>query len=152
MKIDIMGNNKDKRYVDWEELIGRYYEGETTTEEERLLQEYFMDSRYTAKHNADKAVISYIMMGKQYTQMDKKRKRIAHYRISVASTVTAAVIAGIVYGILPLRNDYIAYVYGTRYTKKEIVEEQLRKTLSVFPVCDHSVEEELSGIFDPLIP
>lgn len=130
----------------WNDLLNKFYNGETSTSEEKQLRGYLWAKTEKDTHfRADKAVFAYIEMKKTATK--HKHIPIKLYRILKVS-VAAATLAGVIvyWSYLPT-DTYVAYVHGKKYTRPDVVKQQMENTLKSLQITDISVEKQLSDIF-----
>ena len=148
---------------EWDEMIDRYYEGLTTSEEEQELRT-FLFSREAAdpRYEEHRAVMSYTAMGQRYegaTSIPYSAPT-ARYAIkpftrwmAAAAVITILLVTGISLYINHSRNEvYVAYVYGRKYTSPEIVSEQMQQSFHNVSVPETHIEKELGDMFGELSP
>lgn len=137
---------------EWEALTDRYYEGLTTREEEGWLKEYLHAN--TTSSRADRAVQAYMEMAavehrRENTKITSLQKPVLKYVATLSAA--AALLAGFWYFTMANQEECIAYVYGKKYTRPDVVESHMKESISrIHETTDTSVEQVLTGIFEEL--
>lgn len=143
---------------EWDELIERYYEGRTTSKEERQLRSFLFSEQAAAScYDEHRAVMSYLALKGRMPQREQEkdlrpraapvRRRSRRYRIAAAA-VGAGLVAGASLYLTDERNDvFVAYVHGKKYTSAEVVTEESRRSLDLVFSEHISIEQELDHIF-----
>ncbi|HIZ26179.1 hypothetical protein [Barnesiella sp. An55] len=139
---------------DWEQLIERYYAGETSLREEEELRRYLFSKESGDRYNDTRAVLSFTETGRRIATprppMHKSRRVALHTWMSAAACIALVLGGSIAYMTVP-RNTCVAYVYGEKQTDPEVVIEQMRQSVSQFASTDDvTVESQLDAIFSPL--
>lgn len=139
----------------WDLLVSRYYEAETSPEEERLLKQFLAsEDAADPKYDEIRAVMGFLSTGRHLARQ-KKAKR----KIRMATTIAAAA-ACIALGIfvtkplwlVPKTDDIcIAYVNGKTVTQPDKVMELMMESMQ--NVTDDTsqealMEQQLSDIFN----
>ena len=142
---------------EWKMLTERYFEANTTLQEENELREFLTSEASNAPcFNEIKAVMSYIAVGrKQQSQRSSKKSRYNIYKIasySAAAAITVACILGKWHAHFQEENIYIAYIDGKQYTDKATVLSQMHKAMAHVNhnTQQYSAQEQLSEIFGTL--
>lgn len=142
---------KDRAY--WQALATRYFDGETSREEEQQLK------RFAASPAADggefdelRAVMGYVAVGRQ---LRHGRKRAGIGRRAAGWAAAAAIILGIITPLARTATEQdicIAYVGGQRVADSEQVMELMKQSmLKVQPESTaESVEARLNDIFQTM--
>ena len=128
-------------------LLKKYYDGLTTNEEEQILR-IFLASTDAQKEefNADRAIFGLFAVGRQ----QRKRPRFVHfYTASIAVAASILLVMGMFWIKKATQPDCVAYINGQRITDKEIVENEMRSTLTDIAQSDaHSVMKvQLQDVF-----
>ena len=119
------------RTVDeWRKVIGRYFDAQTTDEEESALKR-FLVSPEAADREFDeaRAVLGFITVGRRLCHARRRtvlRRRIAGY--SAAASV-ALVIAFSGWAIYSSRNQCVAYINGVKCTDEDVVMAEMRRSM-----------------------
>jgi len=143
---------------DIDTLLNRYFEGSTTTEEERILKKYFGSDMVAPQHEMYRPLFSLFEKEKQtiiapffaVPEEAQKRERITSHRLWFASASVAAVILlGIV--IFPFISesdtdpDYLVIVNGSRIADpqkaKEYAEKMFTQACEIKKEQVHSLQE-----------
>lgn len=151
-----------RNLAEWDEMIDRYYEGLTTSEEEQELRT-FLFSREAAdpRYEEHRAVMSYTAMGQKYggatstphSAMTSRSSAKLSTRWMAAAIATILLVTGVSLYISHSRNEvYVAYVYGQKYTSPEIVSEQMQQSFHNVSVPETNIEKELGDMFGELSP
>lgn len=148
---------------EWDELIDRYYEGMTTSQEERQLRAFlFSPQAADPVYDEHRAVLSYLAMKGKYgnaneatkpSQKEYSLRKYAAKRWAAAAAVAALLIAGVntyTHFVHSKKDIYVAYVYGKKYTSSDVVTEQTLRSIHTVFAEDISIEEELGNVFGSL--
>lgn len=167
-------DTRDKGY--WLETVRRYFEAETTVDEERALARFLStDGADAPEFDEARAVMGYFAAGRRSRragggdarsdrrsagtgQGGKAPFRLARRRMrgAVAACALAACMAGAVFtavrhrGALPVEEDVcVAYINGELYTAPDVVMAEMRRTMRDVQGDDVSsaVERQLTDMF-----
>lgn len=150
-------NNKTKFHIrsieEWEELVERYFEAQTTDEEERQLRYFLLtEAAVGSKFDEAKVVMGFLAVGKSLHQ--PKKKHFAGYGIKwVAAVVVCCIIGSVTWQAADRReNVCVAYIYGEKCTDSEVVMSQLKNSLRQVQRGEEeaTVEEQLNDMFQTL--
>lgn len=151
---DVSENNVDKLSLEeLELLIERYFEGETSEEEELRLREVLGNSTYNSRL-IDECLVTmgYFSMGKRVEREKKTRGRVVVLRrvVSVAAMIAIILMLGLT--LLKPKNvfnegDCIAYVNGVKISDKDKVISLIEQDLACM---GETVSEERSTIIEHL--
>ena len=134
-------NNKIITSEKADELIVKYYDGETTCEEEELLRIFLKQKNLPPKYDVEKAIFGYFEP--QSTVKTPSVTFRPFYR-SAAAAVIADLIGFTVYKNIPESKNF-AYVDGKKITNLENVESLANSSLGdVSSDNDQVVEEQLN--------
>ncbi|MBQ2787292.1 MAG: hypothetical protein IJF00_04950 [Bacteroidaceae bacterium] len=161
MKITANNTEKsEKPLAYWQQLAERYFEADTSDEEERLLKAFLATPAADNPHfDTIKAVMGFITTGKRLhtrksNNIQRKRQYTRIIKWSAAAGITIAILLG---GTTIINNAEsqdicIAYINGKKYTNETIVMEQMRRTLATVGCGTHeySIERQLSDIFNTI--
>ncbi|MCQ2203931.1 MAG: hypothetical protein MJZ15_05770 [Bacteroidales bacterium] len=136
---------------EWNELRERYYDGQTTENEEQQLADYVFnaDEAQTPEWDAERAVLSYLHTRKKIEAKNTGNAR-TRYRKIWHSIAAVAVLAFAGYGISTIstrHNDCWVSIDGNRFYSDEIASAQMEQNLELAFADFISVEDELSLIF-----
>lgn len=111
----------------WKELIERYFEAETTPEEERALRAFLAGTDDPAFDEA-KAVLGYFSAQRAWRAAGGRVRRLASVTAAAAGLVLAAVLGH----TLATREDStcVMYAYGVKTTDTQYVIDDMHNTLS----------------------
>ena len=142
-------------------LTERFFDGETTLNEERQLYAFFSQEPSALPADLlplremflDFAAIQCVStMSPQQDQETRQALRHRWPRWAAAAAVAVLLIGGA--AALFMRNektdeDYVAYVYGERTTDRDVVLSEMQKTMTALAATDGSdvVEEQLKAMF-----
>lgn len=147
-------NNTGKPFSkeEWEMLLEKYYDGGTSNEEERWLEEWLLNSQGSSpKHNPDRAVKSWIVLRR------KEKKRMTSRQVTFRCLGYAAAIISVLFlsttAAYHARNTtpeeyYIVYAHNKKITDPERAFEQMHKAVAEVSDSQVSVEDQLSAIFE----
>lgn len=147
-------NNTGKPFSkeEWEMLLEKYYDGGTSNEEERWLEEWLLNSQGSSpEHNPDRAVKSWIALRRK----EKKRmtsKQVTFRRLSYAAAIISVLFLSTT-AAYHARNTipeeyYIVYAHNKKITDPERAFEQMHKAVAEVSDSQVSVEDQLSAIFE----
>lgn len=122
-------------------LLERYYEGETSLQEEQKLHRFLAQKNLPERFNADRAIFGY------WDKQRKKKKTVVLPMIRWAAA--AAVVFGLVFlakGIIPEKHENYAYIDGKKYTNSEFIVEQAMNSLNTISTSCNEVENSAEGL------
>lgn len=137
----------------WLSLVDRYFDGETTDEEERLLRQFLVsDEAKDKRFDAVKAVMGLLVVGKRKHQ----RRIVGTQRRRENWLIVGQVAAFLAFVFLvgrPFFNapapDYVMFSQGQRITDETLVMNEMEQTMAeVFsPTATPDVDAQLNEIF-----
>ncbi|MBR4829013.1 MAG: hypothetical protein IKZ92_04340 [Muribaculaceae bacterium] len=135
-----------------EQLIERYFDGETSLQEEQLLKQTLADCTWTSD-TIDEArfTMGYFTAHKQQQRRIVKmttRRRIIGIAASIAVLLTVG--ASALSYIHQSQGVCLAYVNGKAINNEDEVMELISKDLSTMDVASHSMEAQLLSISEAL--
>lgn len=151
-------NNKTNLRIrsakEWKELAERYFEAQTTDEEERQLRSFLVTEAAAGKEFDEvRAVMGFLMVGK-HLHRPKKKYHLSSYGKKWAAAVVVFCIMGSIAWQMADRHENVcvAYIYGEKCTDSEVVMSQLKNSLYQVQrgEGDVTVEEQLSDMFQTL--
>lgn len=136
---------------EWHQLVEKYFDAETTEDEEKILSR-FLTSRYCPDKEFDevKAVMGFLVTGKD---IHKKRSTFKLYRKPyrwIAAAMIVLIAGSAAWKIIDNRkNVCVAYIAGNKCTDSREVMNQMRLSINnVNSVeADNSVDDQLKDIF-----
>ena len=134
-----------------EELIGRYFDGETTVQEEKSLREALADCTWNSE-TIDEArfTMGYFIAHKQRC----RRANIFARRISITAAASIALLLTIGIGLLwhnsQQQNVCIAYVNGKVIHNEKEVMNLMASDLNDIGNASHGLAEQLSSLGDDI--
>lgn len=156
MKRQEDNNRKPFCKEQWEMLLEKYYDGDTSNEEESWLEEWLLNSQESSpEHNPDRAVKSWIALRR------KEKNRIASRQVTLRRIGYAAAIISVLFlsttAAYHARNTasdeyYIVYAHNKKITDPTLAFEQMHKAVTEVSGTQVSVESQLSAIFEGLDP
>lgn len=133
-----------RRFEDIDELIERYFEGETSVAEEKVLYRFFKQKDLAEKYRAEKAMFEHFA----HEKAAKEPRRVRIVPQVVRWTAIAAAIMGSVWIINrneapahPLIGSYVI-IDGTTYTNPQKVHEHALKALDDVTMRQKSQSDE----------
>ena len=124
-------------------LMERYFEGETTPEEENALAAY-VASVDDPDFGELRGVLGYLSIGRELRQPKVRKIR---WRAAVA--VAASLAAIITIGVATIGSDsYVRYAFGEKTTDSQIVMETVNNSLADFFAVGTQAEASLEEIFN----
>ena len=135
-------------------LVDRFFDGETTLDEEQQLYAYF---RAAHALPADLEPLRQMFLDLAVAQaphpatiaLQKKAFPWRHW----AAAAIAALVVGAAVTVFSLRSqsdeEYVAYIYGERTTDRAVVLNEMQKTMTALAATDGTdiVEEQLKSMF-----
>lgn len=136
---------------DWEQLVERYYAGETSLHEEEELRRFLFSKESGDAYDDTRAVLAFTETGRRLARSRIKNRRHLSLHVRTAAAVGMALLlgGGLFYIVAP-RDTCVAYVYGEKHTDPAVVIEQLQHSVSQFAETGITVESQLDDIFSPL--
>lgn len=126
-----------------EKLIEKYYEGETTVAEEKLLRKYLSGKNVPVQFEAEKAILGYFA-----SEKEKKSVRLVPNALKWVASVAAAVVViflGILFNNQSSTTGY-AYVDGKKITDKNEIHALARIAVGNLVSGIDEVEKGLENI------
>lgn len=143
-----------RTHQEWLQLAEKYFEAETSDEEERQLK-LFLCSAEAQDPAFDelKAVMGYLAVGKsRYRQQNEKRSSFQAWKWrSIAAVFFCCLLSGSLYVLRQQeRNQCIAYINGQRCTDSGLVLSHMRLSMNQVSqdTEDFTVESQLESLFD----
>lgn len=137
-------------------LVDRFFEGETTLDEEEKLYDYFHRSPSDIPDNLVPLREMFLDLSAAQNVGEKAQPAERHWLRWAAAAVAAVLVIG---GAAVLfhrhaqnvseGDEMVAYVYGKRTTDHSVVLSEMHKTMSVLAATDGAdvVEEQLKSMF-----
>lgn len=123
-----MINKRRYTEADWDALVERYFEAETTEAEEAALRRFLCTPQGSApRYDEVRAVMSYLAVGRSLQAPAPSHKATRSVRLHSLSRIAAAVVlaAGVGlmawHGLVSQREVYVAYVDGREITDRDEV-------------------------------
>jgi len=147
-------------------LVDRFFDGETTLDEEQQLYAYFRRLPAELPEDLlplrdvflDLAAVQYVAVIQQQTEQTERAGQTGqakHRRWPrwAAAAAVALLVAGgaatlFTHGI-EADDDFVAYIYGQRTTDRSVVLSEMQKTMTAFATTEGGdiVEEQLKAMF-----
>lgn len=153
MKFPFINNTHKRTPDEWHELVDRYFEAETTAQEEKELKRFLL-TRTGRQPAFDeiRSVISYIAYHKPIRQEMRSSFRpsapVFRQWAAMGLILISCGIAGLRYLVYRQQNYQIAYVYGKKLTQSDEVMKQMHLVMK--DMCEDmeevSVESELKKV------
>lgn len=139
---------------EWRQLAEKYFEAETTDEEERQLKQFVCTPEaQDPVFDELKAVIGYLAVGKsRYQKANGKHASFQAWKWrSAAAVFFCCLLSGSLYVLRQQgRNQCIAYINGERCTDSELVMSHMKLSMSQVSqdTEDFTVESQLGSLFN----
>lgn len=131
-------------------LLEKYFEGETTLEEESILRNYFRQSEIEDRHKVYAPMFNYFSAERKEAAVEKKKKIPFYVWISVAASIL--LIIGIrSFNSVSVGNDTggtFVYVDGKKVTDQAEVSVAALNSIRVVSEVDNDVVSTQIGILD----
>lgn len=141
----------------WDELAARYFEAQTTPEEERMLRRFLASpAGADARFDALRAVMGYVAVGRSLSRPKRAaRRRLPDarlWRAVAAVCIVAGIGAAVGVGHYRRENICVAYVAGHKETSPEAVMQYMETAFSqtVGDETAPTMEEQLGRMFNVL--
>ncbi|MGL4331205.1 MAG: hypothetical protein ACRCZQ_00300 [Bacteroidales bacterium] len=136
----------------WEMLLEKYYDGDTSNEEESWLEEWLLNSQESSpEHNPDRAVKSWIAIRRKEKKSITSRQ-VTFRRLGYAAAIISVLLLSTTaaYHARNTASDeyYIVYAHNKKITDPERAFEQMHKAVAEVSGSQVSVENQLSAIFE----
>lgn len=142
-------------------LTERFFEGETTLEEERTLYAYYNGTEVSAELEAyaevfrDFAALSFHNEEEDENEVDKAvivpKSKKRYLRIAIAASFTLLAAFGTYRLLSPSSSDEdcVAYIYGKKCTDPALVSQEMRRTMSEMSDLEdeNGMESQLRDLF-----
>ena len=124
-------------------LLEMYYEGKTTTADEKLLHEFLSQENIPNYFEADRALFGYFA--------EKKQKSKVLYIPFLKWVSIAAVFFGLILfskGLLKDNKSDFTYINGHKYTDSQVVKNQALASLEIISSSSDEIQESSSNLND----
>jgi hypothetical protein len=115
---------------EWRKVIGRYFEAQTTDEEESALKKFLVSPEAAGREfDEARAVLGFATVGRRLCHARRRtalRRRITGY--SAAASV-ALVIAFSGWAVYSSRNQCVAYINGVKCTDEDVVMAEMQRSM-----------------------
>lgn len=155
------------RYAEIEALVARYFEAETTDEEESRLRRLLCSPKgQDPRFDEVRAVLGFLAVGRQIhrqqpnpTEQPARRRPLLRRPLAVAAAIVTICLAGTAVWTAQRTIDadrntevYIAYIGKRKITDKNIVMREMHNSLAAVNAAESAptVEEQLEDMFDML--
>lgn len=146
----------NRSITEWKALVERYFEADTSKEEEAELRSFLTLPEATGKEfDEARAVLSFLAVGRELSE--KKSATVSlrsHRRIwNIAASLLIGLAIGCSWLVTHQRNNQcIAYIHGEKITNSEIVLQQMKLSFQEIQVDSEKldVKNQLNEIFDTL--
>jgi len=136
MKLKQQNRIENVTSEDIDRLLGKYYEGLTTLEEESLLHTWLSQMGIPSRFDADKALFGYFS-GQKNTSVKKVNiVRIASWFSAVAASLALLFVIG---NSFNSNNSNYVFIQGKKYTNLTLAKEKALTTLSLL----HEPQDEV---------
>ena len=119
-----------KTVEEWRKVIGRYFDAQTTDEEESALERFLVSPEAAGREfDEARAVLGFATVGRRLCHARRRtalRRRIAGY--SAAASV-ALVIAFSGWAVYSSRNQCVAYINGVKCTDEDVVMAEMQRSM-----------------------
>lgn len=141
--------------TEWKALVERYFEAETSSEEEQELRQFLLTPEATGKEFDElRAVVSFLSVGRELSTKET-RHTVSHPH--AIRNIAATLLIGLAIGCSWLiahqqKNQCVVYINGEKITNSEIVLEQMKLSFQEVQEDSESldIENQLNKIFDTL--
>lgn len=133
-----------------DELIEKYFEGETSLQEEKLIREYFERGDIQEKHRAYAPMFGFFAEERQKTSPParKKKKLPLFVRASIAASIALVLSVRIFFWSEQRTNVSVVYVNGVKISDSQTINAQaLNSIQSVSHIDEETVNSQI-GILD----
>lgn len=155
------------RYAEIEALVARYFEAETTDEEESRLRRLLCSPEgQDPRFDEVRAVLGFLAVGRQIhrqqpspTKQPARRRPLLRRPLAAAAAIVTICLAGTAVWTAQRTVDadrnaevYIAYIGNRKITDKDIVMREMHNSLAAVTATESvpTVEEQLEDMFDML--
>lgn len=133
---------------DIQQLVNRFFEGDTTLAEEHQLYEYFRTHEVGKEWRPlQQMFLDMEAVGSSRAAKVVKPFRHWHQLLLAAAAIFVGVIVVSVY-FVHRQNTCVAYIYGQKVTDRAVVMHEVRNTMGIVTEGNASVDRELKGLFE----
>ena len=136
--------------INWQEVVNRYFDGETSEEEERLLRRFLAtEAGQDSDFDEVRAVMSVFAAGKETSRNQPKSRRLWPW-------LAAACVAGLAWllwtGIGDSQDVCVAYVNGQKITDRDEVLALMQESWDDIEMQEtgNTVGQQLTDLFNTL--
>ena len=131
-------------------LTDRFLEGETTLEEERELYAFYRSEEVPD----DLLSLRPLFVGLEEIQLDtpsitpKKKKGDWRKWVMIAASVLVLFLLGGSFLWQQQQNECVAYVYGERVTDRDLIMQELERSIGTMTEGQNDIENQLNDMFN----
>jgi hypothetical protein len=135
---------KRDRHKEVEQLIERYFDGMTSSQEEKQLCKLLQYPEFDGKYEAERAMLGYFKNDKYHSHMAPLQHRL----LKIAAVAVIVIVSGLLslQLLTPEANAAYAYVNGVRITDKSTIQLNALASLDALPSSASLVEESLREV------
>ena len=132
---------------EWQQLLDLYYEGRTTRQEDAELADYLFNNAdaQTSDHDADRAVLSYLITGRRLNAKNRRSSRST--LLKAAAAIIGITLATYTTIRLTTTDDFTMSINGKKYYSETMAAEHMEQNLAMALADFTTVEDELSQMF-----
>lgn len=134
---------------DIDKLLDKYFEGETSLQEEKVLRSYFLGTKIEERHKVFKPMFNFFSEEKNETSTQKRHTYPVRMWIGIAASIL--LLAGI-WSLFSLpvekENKSLVYVNGKEITDAKIINAQILNSIENISEIDEDAINTQIGILD----
>ena len=133
---------------DIQQLVNRFFEGDTTLAEEHRLYEYFRTHEVSEEWKPLRQMfLDMEVVSIPKTKATVKPLRHWHQSLMAAAAIFIGVIVVSIW-FVRRQNTCVAYIYGQKVTDRAVVMHEVHNTMGIVAEGNSSVDHELKGLFE----
>lgn len=134
---------KDSKYID--QLLEKYFDGQTSLKEEQTLRDYFSGKEIYPEHKIYTPIFAFFNEERKLIK-PKKRKINLYYRIGAVACIALLLTVGLKFQNKENdANKSIIYIDGKKISDKQIISKHaLTSVTNITSIDEESIEAQLS--------
>jgi len=132
------------KYKHIDQLLEKYFEGQTSLNEEETLRDYFSRKEIAERHKIYIPMFEFFREERQRVQ-PKKKKRNLYSWMGAAACIALIITAGVKFQNNSMANRSMMYVDGKRVSdKQEISQQALMSVINITNIDEEAIDAQLS--------
>lgn len=132
-----------------DKILEKYFEGETTLEEESVLRNYFRQPDIDKRHKIYAPMFNFFSEERKEVAVEKKKRKIPLYAwIAIAASLLAIVCIKSIYDTSLEQNKTLVYIDGRKVTDINTINIEALNSIQNISEIDEDIISSQIGILD----